>query len=138
MTKIMFDVNKSLAECPPEIYYSQLGVDGKPLFPGIHHKKRIVLNRSLVTFRDEDQIRELDAGEDRVDVVQWSYKNVGFLYNKIPQAIIVDPNDPNRLIGVVVEMKHKKILVGKPQFMMLSNMINLLTSKHLRSIQMMI
>ena len=53
---MMFDVNKSLAECPPEIYYSQLGVDGKPLFPGIHHKKRIVLNRSLVTFRDEDQI----------------------------------------------------------------------------------
>ena len=98
---MMFDVNKSLAECPPEIYYSQLGVDGKPLFPGIHHKKRIVLNRSLVTFRDEDQIRELDAGEDRVDVVQWSYKNVGFLYNKIPQAIIVDPNDPKRFIGVV-------------------------------------
>ena len=98
---MMFDVNKSLAECPPEIYYSQLGVDGKPLFPGIHHKKRIVLNRSLVTFRDEDQIRELDAGEDRVDVVQWSYKNVGFLYNKIPQAVIVDPNNPKRFLGVV-------------------------------------
>ena len=106
MTKIMFDVNKSLAECPPEIYYSQLGTDGKPLFSGIHFVKRIVLNRSrgemgIVTFRLEDQIREADAGEDRVDVVQASYKNVGFLYSKIPQAIIVDPNNPKRFIGVV-------------------------------------
>ena len=101
MTKIMFDVNKSLAECPPEIYYSQLGVDGKLLFHGIHHKKRIVLNRSLVTYRIGDQIRELDSGDDRVEGIQWSYKNVGFLYHKIPQAIIVDPNDPKRFIGVV-------------------------------------
>jgi len=101
MTKIMFDVNKSLAECPPEIYYSQLGVDGKPLFLGIRFKKRIVLSRSLVDFNLEDQIREADAGEDRVDVVQGSYKNVGFLYSKIPQAIIVDPNNPKRFIGVV-------------------------------------
>ena len=101
MTKIMFDVNKSLAECPPEIYYSQLGPDGKPLFNGIRHKKRLVLNRNLVSYRLEDQIREADAGEDRVDVVQGSYSNVGFLYNKIPQSIIVDPNDPKRFLGVV-------------------------------------
>jgi len=101
MTKIMFDVNKSFAECPPDIYYKQLGTDGKPLFYGIHHKKRIVLNRSLVTFRKKDQIREADAGEDRVDVVQASYTNVGFLYSKIPQSVIVDPNDPTRFIGVV-------------------------------------
>jgi len=101
MTKIMFDVNRSLAECPPEIYYSQLGVDGKPLFPGIRHKKRIVLNRSLVSYRIEDQIREEDAGEDRVAVIQGSYSNLGLLYNKIPQSIIVDPNNPKRFIGVV-------------------------------------
>ena len=101
MTKIMFDVNKSLAECPPEIYYSQLGVDGKSLFHGIHHKKRIVLNRSLVTYRIGDQIRELDSGEDRVEGIQWSYKNVGFLNSKIPQSVIVDPNDPKRFLGVV-------------------------------------
>ena len=105
MTKIMFDVNRSLAECPPEIYYSQLGVDGEPLFPGIHHKKRIVLNRNRETgrviFRPEDQIREEDAGEDRVAVVEGSYSNLGFLYNKIPQAVIVDPNNPKRFLGVV-------------------------------------
>ena len=62
MTKIMFDINKSLAECPPEIYYSQLGTDGEPLFPGIRFVKRLVLNRNretgVVTFRSEDQIRE--------------------------------------------------------------------------------
>jgi hypothetical protein len=105
MTKIMFDVNRSLAECPPEIYYSQLGTDGKPLFPGIHYKKRVVLNRNretgVVTFRLEDQIREEDAGEDRVAVVEGSYSNLGFLYNKIPQAVIVDPNNPKRFLGVV-------------------------------------
>lgn len=105
MTKIMFDVNKSLAECPPEIYYSQLGTDGKPLFSGISFKKRVVLNRNretgIVTFRPEDQIRPEDAGEDRVAVVEGSYSNLGFLYNKIPQAVIVDPNNPKRFLGVV-------------------------------------
>ena len=101
MTKLHFDLDRSHRECPADVYYKQLGTDGKSLFPGIHHKHRIVLNRNLVSFRLEDQIREEDAGEDRVDVVQWSYKNVGFLYPKIPQAIIVDPNDPTRFLGVV-------------------------------------
>jgi hypothetical protein len=101
MTKIMFDVNKSLAECPPEIYYSQLGTDGEPLFPGIRFVKRIVLNRNLVSYRMEDQIRGEDAGEDRTAAVQGSYSNLGFLNSKIPQAIIVDPNDSKRFLGKV-------------------------------------
>ena len=101
MAKIQFKLNESLKQCPPIPYYSQLGSDGKPLFPGITYKKRLILNRDLVTFPIKEQIREEDAGEDRVDVVQWSYKNVGYLYPKIPQAIIVDPNNPKRFLGVV-------------------------------------
>ena len=101
MAKIQIDLNESLKQCPPTPYYSQLGSDGKTLFPGITFKKRLNLNRALVSFRINKQIRQLDAGEDRVTGIESSYKNKGFLCNKIPQAIIVDPNDPKRFLGVV-------------------------------------
>lgn len=101
MAKIQFNINESLEKCPPTPYYSQLGSDGKTLFPGITYKKRLILNRGIVSFRIGDQIRQFDAGEDRVTGIESSYKNKGFLCNKIPQAIIVDPNDPKRFLGVV-------------------------------------
>jgi hypothetical protein len=101
MAKLHFDLPRSLRECAPEIYYSQLGSDGKRLFPGITFKKRLILNRDLVSFRIEDQIREADAGDDRVTVIESSYRGKGFLYTKIPQAIIVDPNDLKRFSGAV-------------------------------------
>ena len=87
MVKVHFDVEKSLKECDPEEYYSQKGIDGKPLFPGVKFKKRLVLNRGLVSYRLEDQIREEDAGENRVDNLELSYNGNGHLSNKIPQAI---------------------------------------------------
>ena len=101
MAKIQFKLNESLKQCPPIPYYSQLGSDGKPLFPGITYKKRLILNRDLVTFPIKEQIREEDAGEDRVTDIESSYKGKGFLNNKIPQAIRVDPNDPKRFLGAV-------------------------------------
>jgi len=101
MTKIQFDLDRSLRECPPEIYYMQLGTDGKPLFPGITFKKRLVLNRSKVSFKISEQIREEDSGEERVDTLEGSYSNVGFLYTKPPQAIIVDKDDPKMFKGIV-------------------------------------
>jgi len=101
MAKIQFKLNESLKQCPPIPYYSQLGSDGKPLFPGITYKKRLILNRDLVTFPIKEQIREEDAGEDRVADIESSYKGKGFLNNKIPQAIRVDPNDPKRFLGAV-------------------------------------
>ena len=42
MVKVHFDVEKSLKECDPEEYYSQKGIDGKPLFPGVKFKKRFL------------------------------------------------------------------------------------------------
>tara|TARA_Y100000356_G_C11244026_1_gene282751 strand:+ start:211 stop:1296 length:1086 start_codon:yes stop_codon:yes gene_type:complete len=101
MVKVHFDVEKSLKECNPNEYYSQKGIDGKPLFPGVKFIKRMVMNRDKVTFRLEDQIREEDAGENRVDNLELSYKGNGHLPNKIPQAIITDPNDSRRFLGAV-------------------------------------
>jgi len=101
MTKILFDIDRSKKECPPDVYYKQLGTDGKPLFEGIHCKHRLVLNCSSVTYPAVGQIRPQDAGEDRVETLTGSYKNVGLIYSKIPQAVIQDPDDPKRFIGVV-------------------------------------
>jgi len=99
-TKINFDITRSLRECPPEVYYNQKGVDGKPLFKGVHFIKRIVLNRASVSFRLEDQPREEDAGENRTYELTTSYRNNHFIYSKPPQAITKDINDPKRFRGV--------------------------------------
>jgi len=99
--KLHFDLEKSLKDSPPELYYTQKGSDGKPLFPGISFKKRLILNRNLVTFRIEDNIRETDAGEGRVNEIIQSYKDFSFLSECNPQVLIVDPNDPKRFLGVV-------------------------------------
>ncbi len=90
----------SLKECPPEIYYNQLDDTGKKLFPGVKFVKRIVMNRDRVSFKINEQIRELDAGEDRVKRLLPSYRNRGFIYSKPPQAIMVDPSDPKRYSGL--------------------------------------
>ena len=90
----------SLKECPPEIYYNQLDDTGKKLFPGAKFVKRIVMNRDKVSFKIDEQIREEDAGEDRVKKLLPSYTNRGFIYSKPPQAIMVDPSDPKRYTGL--------------------------------------
>ena len=98
--KLYLDLNKSLKECPPQVYYTQSDSNGNKLFPGVKHIKRLVLNRDLVSFKLDEQIREQDAGEDRVEKLIPSYRNHGFIYSKAPQAIMVDPSDPNRFSGV--------------------------------------
>lgn len=97
---IKFDTERSLKECPPEIYYNQLDDEGKKLFPGVKFVKRIVLNRDKISYKIDEQIREEDAGEDRVKKLIPSYRQRGFIYSKPPQAIMVDPSDPRRYTGL--------------------------------------
>lgn len=97
---LRLNTETSLKECPPEIYYNQLDDTGKKLFPGVKFVKRIVMNRDKVSFKIDEQIRESDAGEDRVKKLLPSYTNRGFIYSKPPQAIMVDPSDPKRYTGL--------------------------------------
>jgi hypothetical protein len=101
MVKINFDIEKSLKENSPTSYYNQTDSQGMRLFPkGVRFVKRIVINRNLVTFRVKDNIREEDAGEERVNGIVASFKEKRYLYNKAVPAIIVDPNSPKRYLGV--------------------------------------
>ena len=72
---LRLNTETSLKECPPEIYYNQLDDTGKKLFPGVKFVKRIVMNRDKVSFKIDEQIREEDAGEDRVKKLLPSYTN---------------------------------------------------------------
>jgi len=49
--KLHIDLERSLQEAPPEIYYNQLGDDGNPLFPGTHFEKRIITKRDNVSYK---------------------------------------------------------------------------------------
>tara|TARA_R100001510_G_scaffold24958_1_gene21907 strand:- start:321 stop:1373 length:1053 start_codon:yes stop_codon:yes gene_type:complete len=97
--KLHIDLERSLREAPPEVYYNQLGDDGKPLFPGTNYKKRIITKLDNVSYKNSEQIREEDAGEDRVMRLLPSYRNRGIIYSKMPPAIKVDPEDRKRFSG---------------------------------------
>jgi hypothetical protein len=97
--KLHIDLERSLQEAPPEIYYNQLGDDGNPLFPGTHFEKRIITKRDNVSYKRSEQIREEDAGEDRVMKLLPSFRNRGIIYSKMPPAIKVDPEDKKRFSG---------------------------------------
>ena len=98
--KLHIDLERSLREAPPEQYYNQLGDDGTPLFPGTHFEKRIITQRDNVSYKKSEQIREEDAGEDRVKVLLPSFRNRGIIYSKMPPAIKVDPEDKRRFSGL--------------------------------------
>lgn len=98
--KVQIDLERSLREAPPEEYYKQLGGDGKPLFPGTVFVKRIILSRSNVSYKISEQIRPEDAGEERINILVPSFRNRGILYNKMPPAIKVDPEDKKRFSGL--------------------------------------
>ena len=98
--KLHIDLERSLREAPPEQYYNQLGDDGTPLFPGTHFEKRIITKRDNVSYKESEQIREEDAGEDRVKVLLPSFRNRGIIYSKMPPAIKVDPEDKRRFSGL--------------------------------------
>jgi hypothetical protein len=99
-TKNYIDIQQSLKEAPPELYYKQLDDNGKPLFPGTHFVKRVLINREKVSYKESEQIREQDSGEDRVEKLKPSFRNRGIIYNKIPPAVKVDPEDNKRFSGL--------------------------------------
>ena len=99
-TKINIDVDQSLKEAPPELYYKQLDSKNKRLFPGTHFVKRIIINRGNISYKTSEQIRELDAGGDRVERLKPSFRIKGIIYNKMPPAVKVDPEDNKRFSGL--------------------------------------
>ena len=82
MTKIVFDVNKSLEDCPPSFYPK-----------GVHHKKRIVINRSKIncdrTLQSREDIYELE----NQSLIRQSYETFGFITENPPQCITESPLD---------------------------------------------
>ena len=88
MTKIVFDIEKSLEQSPPDY----------PI--GTKFIKRIVMNRNLVTFSDKDQIRVLSVEQAKIPEIRDSFKASGWLNNQPVSTIKVDPNNKNRFVGL--------------------------------------
>lgn len=86
--KNIFDVELSKKLCPPN--YAK----------GVHFKKRIVLDRSLVTYRDNDNVRTLKQKTQDVGKLIDSFSVNGFIHSRNPPTIQVDPDNPNRFIGL--------------------------------------
>jgi hypothetical protein len=86
--KQLFDIEKSLKLCPPK--YSK----------GIKHIKRIVLNRSEVTYSDKNQIRVLKVDPNKVAELRDSFFVKGYVHSEPPPTVKVDPDNKNRFIGL--------------------------------------
>lgn len=86
--KVLFDINKSLKLCPPN--YG----------PGVKFKKRIILNRSDVTYPAKHQIRVLNIDEKKVPEIRDSFLVKGYVHTEYPPSVKVDPNNKERFIGL--------------------------------------
>ena len=87
--KVIFDIAKSKELCPP-IYYPK----------GVTHVKRIVLKRNNVTYAADLNSRELHVQTNEVGPLITSFTVNGFIHTQRPPTIKVDPNNPDRFLGL--------------------------------------
>ena len=86
--KNIFDVEQSKKLCAPN-------------YPrGVKFIKRIVLDRSLVTYRDTDNVRVLKQKTDEIRPLMDSFTVNGYLHTQNPPTIKIDPDNSSRFIGL--------------------------------------
>lgn len=87
--KPVFDIQKSKELCPPA-YYPK----------GVKFIKRIVLKRNIVTYGSNYNPRELQVKTNEIGPLLTSFTVNGFIHTQQPPTIKVDPNNPDRFIGL--------------------------------------
>jgi len=89
MNKLIYlDLEKSLTQSPP-------------IYPtGVIHKKRIRIQRALVTFPETQEFREQGKNISNVQQIKDSYIVHGFLHDEPVQVVTVDPNNKDRFVGI--------------------------------------
>lgn len=86
--KTLFDINESLKLCPPKYQ------------PGVKFVKRIILNRSSVTYHIDKNPRVLNVVAERIPDLRDSFLTNGFIHTEPPPTIKVDPSNKDRFIGL--------------------------------------
>lgn len=89
MTKIIYDVEKSLKECPPNFYP-----------PQVKFKKRIVVRRSLVDWDEGLQYRANVYETDNQAEIRGSYETFGFITTERPQCVTASTHSSFEYEGV--------------------------------------
>ena len=91
-------LEQSLEKCPPTSSIVE---------EGITWVDRKIVSLDKIQFLKKDQPRETNISPDHVDDLKLSYRNNGFIHNREPQAIIVDPEMPNAFLGRKGFNRHK-------------------------------
>lgn len=89
MSKLLsLDLEESLAKSPP-------------IYPtGVIHKKRIRIQRALVTFDETQEFRVQGKNISNVSQLKDSYMVNGYIYDEPVQVVTVDPSNKDRFIGI--------------------------------------
>jgi len=85
MNKQIFDVEKSLKECPPQTIY-----DSKP---GFSFVKRIVTRVDGIIPKKENQIREHLVKQSNASAIKRNFEAIGWKHDKEPIAVSVNPDN---------------------------------------------
>jgi hypothetical protein len=88
MNKHTFDMELSLKMCPPK-------------YPkGVRFIKRIIIDRSNVTYPATHQVRQLNVDMKKVPEIRDSFEVSGYIHSESPPTIKVDPLNKSRFIGL--------------------------------------
>ena len=85
--KQLFDIELSLKLSPPR-------------YPkGVRFVKRIVIQRSSVTYSTNHQVRQLNVDQKRIPEIRDSFLVRGWVHSEPVPTVKVDPNNKNRFLG---------------------------------------
>lgn len=92
--KVHFDVELSKKLCPPK---DPINRSGKKIGKWI---KRVVMKKNLVSYDINSNPRVHNIKPENVINLRNSFEVNGFILTEYPPGIEVDPNDPNRFVGL--------------------------------------
>jgi len=98
--KIELNVETSLKLCPPSKNPALKNIPEKYLKDIIHLGRKII-NTKNVTYRVENQTRELKVVQENVAPIKNSFELNGFIHSEYPPSVEDDTNKPNYFDGFI-------------------------------------
>lgn len=115
--KIDLNIETSLKNCPPSKSPALKNIPDNELKNIIHiGRKRIDVNN--ITYRVEDQTRELKVVQENVAPIKISFELNGFIHTEYPPVVVEDTDKPGHYFGIIGHTRDQAIKQLGIEFMM--------------------
>jgi hypothetical protein len=115
--KIDLNIENSLKNCPPSKNPAFKKIPDRFL-KDIIHVGRIRINTKNVTYKVDDQTRELKVVQENVAPIKISFELNQFIHTEYPPVVVEDPDKPGHYFGIIGHTRDQAIKELGIEFMM--------------------